>query len=194
MSLLETIGINSVTFAILAGFFTWLGKVQANRIQANEEHNLSKTLEEIKSQLAVQLNKQNTAFNLYFSGQFDIYNKLWSSIVDLEDAVDLLWDGVDRKRFNSFVSAVRKTKTHVRKAAPFIDNEHYALIDNFFKMVDEYKIGKEEILRFDDLSDDEFNSRLDEINHFVDRNRVTRENIHNFSQSVLEDFRGKLRG
>lgn len=179
---------------IIIIFIKWLLDVQKNRISSNENHQLSVKLEEFKSEISNKLNKQSTAFNLYFSGQFDIYNKLWSSIVELEEAVDLLWEGVDKTRFESFVKATKKAKRSVRKAAPYIENEHYQIIDSFFNKIDEYREGKEKILSFDNLSDDEFNGNLDVINGFVDQNRETRDAIHQFAENCLHDFREKLKG
>ena len=114
----------------------WLLDVQKNRIKSTEGHELSLKLEEFKSEISKQLNKQNTAFNLYFSGQFDIYNKLWNSIVDLEEAVDLLWEGVDKVRFESFVKATKKAKKSVRKAAPYIEEQHYQIIESLFNKIE----------------------------------------------------------
>ena len=179
---------------IIIIFIKWLLDVQKNRISSNENHQLSVKLEEFKSEISNKLNKQSTAFSLYFSGQFDIYNKLWSSIVELEEAVDLLWEDVDKTRFESFVKATKKAKRNVRKAAPYIENEHYQIIDSFFTKIDEYREGKQKILSYDNLSDDEFNGNLDVINGFVDQNRETRNAIHQFAETCLHDFREKLKG
>ncbi len=120
--------------------------------------------------------------------------KLWDSVTNLEDAVDELWEKVDRKKFSNFVNAVKKAKTSVRKAMPFIEENHYNLIADFFQRIEAYKNGKFQLLALRQLSDEEFNNQIDEVNDFIQRNRMLRKDIHKFSEVCLQSFRNKLRG
>jgi hypothetical protein len=191
MDIFTTIGISGVTFTIIAGLANWLGLIQINRIKSKEDHAFSKALEEIKSQLSIQINQQNTAFNLYFTGQFSIYSELWSSITELKNSVDELWEHVDSKNIRSFVNSVRNAKIKVEKAAPFIDDKHYGIINEFFRAIDDYRIGKEKLLYLRQTNDDSVHN---DIQHFINNNGKIRQNVHAFSKACLIDFKNKLKG
>ncbi len=196
-------GVGIIIFAL----FKFLGTIQINRINNNEIHDLTtkleqsrhemaKSLTKIENDLRAQSDKQNIAFNMYFGGQFNKYNELWVSIVELQESVDLLWEGVDEIRLASFVNAINTSKKKLKLARPYLDPNDYRLVEEFFGKIDNYKEGKQTVLSFHNLPDREFNKRstLDKVNSFIEQNRYLRDEINNISEIILKNIGDRLRG
>lgn len=193
-------------------FSSWLGKVWSNRIMEREKaqytkdieeykaqftrsleqdkSHYSKELEEIKNDLQTEREKQKFIFSLYFEGQFKIYNELWISLIELEDCVNQLWETASGKNLASFVKSLQKAKKQIRSSALLIEQEHYEKIIKSFELFEEYKIGKEELMKIRNFN---HVSEYD-IGELIGHNQTARLKILSLINIMLEKMRMQIRG
>ena len=96
--------------AIILSLSTWLGKVWANRILEQDKLNYAKELEKLKNQMQYDSERQRLIFATYFQGQFQIYNKLWVSLVELQERMDALWINASLPHLRRFIDSVQSAK------------------------------------------------------------------------------------
>jgi hypothetical protein len=76
---------SGIAVAIMFGLSSWLGKVWAGRILQTEKVKFEKELERIKAEYA----KKHTVHRLQFQKEFDLYEKLWESLVNMSITCDI---------------------------------------------------------------------------------------------------------
>ena len=129
--------------AIVAGLSSWLGKVWANRLMAEEKAKYEKELE----RLAKQLERKNYVSKVRFDAEFSIYRDLCADTDEMERTVYMLFPGgldclpndseqkkyILEERYKSAHSAYQKATRALAQNNAFISKEIY---DLFFHIGD----------------------------------------------------------
>lgn len=187
-AIISSVGGAAVIMFVLS---SWLGKVWANRILEKDKLLYSSELERIKNQLHAESDKQKFVFSLYFEGQFKIYNDLWVSLSELQSGVDLLWTEANKRNLRAFVSALKTAKIKIRNSALLIDPEHYKEIMEVITNLENYRVGKEQLI---DARRSLENVTLNEIEDIIEHNRDNRQKISLFVDHMLEKMRAQIGG
>lgn len=122
--------------------------------------------------------------------QFELYSTIWSKLVELEFAGDLLWKKATHENLKKFLNELDDTKKTARKYSIIIDKEHFYKLGYLFEECWNFKSGKKtllEIYKRNDGVNDKDVERLTEVN------KKYIEAYKNILSEIEEDFRNKLR-
>ncbi len=178
---------------IIGAFSSWLGKVWASRILEKDKLKYSSELEKLKNQLQREAQKHQLIFSLYFEGQFKLYNDLWLSLSELQEKVDNLWDEASKKNLISFMKSVQKAKRQIMNSALLIEKDHYEQILEHLQTLEDYKLGKEQLIRARNLKANDYIEDY-EIPNLVAGNATSRQQITSFTEIMLQKMRAQING
>lgn len=177
--------------AIIFTLSSWLAKVWANRILEKDKLAYSSELEHIKKQLHADAEKQQFIFSLYFEGQFKLYNDLWVALSGLQNEVEKLWAEATISNLNTFVQALSKAKKQIRNSALLIDQNHYNEIMEIIDSLENYRVGKERLVKV--KNNNESGSPIN-VQEIIDQNRENRKKLNTFADHMLEKMREQIGG
>ncbi len=178
---------------IMGALSSWLGKVWANRILEKDKLKYSSELEELKNQLHREAQKHQLIFSLYFEGQFKLYNDLWLSLSELQEKVDELWEEASKKNLISFMKSVQKAKRQIMNSALLIEKNHYEQILEHLRTLEDYKLGKEQLIRARNLKENDYLEDY-EIHNLIAGNATSRQRIRDFTDIMLQKMRAQISG
>lgn len=123
--------------------------------------NSSIKIEEFKARLGAEYEIYKSKDLRYIEKQFELYNDLWTSLADLETAVNDLWNSATAKKVKTFAEQIIKTRQKIRKAALLIEDRHYLELNYVLDQFQEFQFGKQKLLELKSLhvsdEDIEFN-------------------------------------
>lgn len=198
-SVLFSVGGAGVIFWALS---SWFGKVWANRILEGDRAKYNREIEGVKKdfnkELAYyknQLELARTTLSRYSESQFNLYNKLWTSLCDLKIAGDKLWEKVDLDSLLDFSNQLRKTREYVMKGSLLIEDGHYdqliALLDKF----GDYEFGKKKLIeiRRENASANVYSQAIAEYT-IAEDNKIQKQNYDSLLSRINSSFKKQLRG
>lgn len=198
-SVLFSVGGAGVIFWALS---SWLGKVWANRILESDRARYSREIEGIKKdfnkELAYyrnQLELARSALCRYSENQFNLYNKLWTSLCDLKIAGDKLWEKVDLDSLLNFSKQLRKTKEYIRKGSLLIEDDHSTQLAALLDKFGDYEFGKKKLIeiRRENASANVHTQAIAEYT-VVEDNKVQKQNYDRLLSKINDSFKKQLRG
>lgn len=181
VAMLASIGSASV---IIFGLSSWLGKVWASRILENEKKEHTKDIALYKN----QLNELKTITLRYSGKQFELYNDFWVSLCDLEYFADILIEKVDGNNWRNFVSQFEETSIKIKKGYLFIEEGHYKQLNKLLEEFRGFKIGKEKILKMNEL----FNKN--ELLKIIIKNFGHQSEYRKLTMKIGKKFKNQLKG
>ena len=188
--------------ALILFFSSWLGKVWANRILAEDKAIYQKEIESLKNhfntQLAYyknQLEIAKSSLSRYSENQFYLYSELWGQLCDLKNSGDRLWDSANDKRLLDFTNHLRKTKEHVIKGALLIEEEHYNQLTNILNEFSNFLINKKRLIDFrqSDIRGNIYSQAIGEM-IIIDENKNIKDNYDSLILSIKENFQRRIKG
>lgn len=152
-TILSTVGGTTIIVGILQ-------KLLINGISEMQKHSNVKAIEEIKKTHAESLknldfkyqreieNHKITLKNYvrYSDEQFKLYNEFWSSLLDLKQKADDLWENANNENLFPFANQLKETKIKVEKARLFIEIDHYRNLKRILELYSEYSVGKTNLI------------------------------------------------
>lgn len=184
LTIISSIGVAGV---LIFGLSSFLSKVWVNRILEKDKLKYTSELEKIKT----NYQQDNLKFSMYFEEQFKIYNNLWVSLVELEFEVDKLWKSATKTNLQSFMQSLKKAKKQIKYSALLIEKKHYKQILDNFEAFENYKVGKEKLLK-------EYTSytAIDTIliRELIQNNEIQKVQILSFIDNMLNTMRIQIGG
>jgi hypothetical protein len=120
--------------AIILWIGNWVAKNYSDKIIIGYENRLKTQLDLFKDTV-----------NRYNQNQFDKYCEIWSSLFQLEQAGDDLWQEVNQNNMDKFVENLRSTNDLIGKNSLFIEEAHYSDLQQLMKKFGEYHDGKNKL-------------------------------------------------
>lgn len=108
------------------------------------EHN--KRLDEIKNKNDLFYSEIKSRKERLNSKQFELYNDLWSSLIDLKISADELWNSATIEKLNDFSIKLFNAKISIEKSSLLIEDEHYSELFDIIIKFENYQIGKEKLI------------------------------------------------
>lgn|SRR3989338_461462 len=188
--------------ALIFFFSSWLGKVWANRILADDKAKYQREIEVLKNNFNKQLVYYKSQLELaraslsrYSENQFYLYSELWGQLCDLKNSGDRLWDRADNNRLLDFSKHLRKTKEYVMKGALLIEDEHYGQLTDLLEQFSNFNFNKKRLidLRQADVGGNVYTQALGEFG-IIEENRAAKENYDRLLVLIKESFQKRIKG
>jgi hypothetical protein len=223
MSWTETLGLAGAILGSLGGgsiivfaASNWLGKVWANRILEKEKAELQRELEHYKTDLQKDIEKEKTALQReiekakvqyqleaeknkakyirYSETQFKMYNDLWHALCQLEEAAETLWDAATVERLMGFATKLHRAKNAIKVGYLVIETSHYQDLMSIIRQFEEFKFGKERLIRLRMKNRQEISVSDNEIQRVIDMNSQIRDDYINLLESVAASLKRQIAG
>jgi len=140
--LLKSILIGLGGLSLVSGLVVIISKTLA-------EHISKKKIQEYISQSIKELEKFKSEISKkekYSHIRFELYNTLWSSLVDLKSKADELWGEVTNDSLKEFSKMLKKTEIEIEKSRLLLDFQDYDALIQIIRGFKNYQIGKKKIL------------------------------------------------
>lgn len=197
---LEVLGSITTAGVIILALAGWLGKVWASRILEQDKAKYNREMEELKNKLNKELESYKSQIDLaklvlsrYSENQFNLYNKLWSSLCDLKIAGNMLWNKADVENLLDFTDRLRKTKEEVIKGALLIEDSHYKQLIELLDKFSNYAVGKYQLIEIDKTNKIDLSTALARSSIVAD-NASTKDAYEKLLNLILSYFKDQLRG
>ena len=165
--------------AIILAMSSYFGKIWSDKYIESVKSNYQKELEAYKNELDMI---KETALR-YSRQQFELYNKLWSSLYDLKLTADMLWEEANEQNLRKFSIQLKKTIDEVEKSCLFIEDMHYERLSKLLNAFKNYQIGKKELIQlYRDLNQERIIPT--EIQQLVDDNRAKKKEYEDLMNSI----------
>jgi hypothetical protein len=138
-------------------------KLESHKANLKYENDLS--LKSIENHLAFKLENAKLYLSQYSQKQFELYNDLWLSLVDLKYSIDKLWS--ERANVNNLKDLVKKHSDASRKRlekAILLEPRHYEELNLILTEIERFQFGKKTLIdlkkrqeRFEDITQDDIN-------------------------------------
>jgi len=158
-------------------------KLEEHKSKIQSQH--SKEIENLKSNLSLRIDETKMYFLRYSEKQFEIYNNLWLSLVDLRKSISNLWDRASVENLKDLQLKYLNATEQIEKSAILIEPSHLSELQIILDEIGNFSIGKEKLihLRFNEQLGRENNRN--EINHIINDNLWTKQRFENY----LVEFR-----
>jgi len=141
-----------------------------------------------------QIKKYNERFN---SKQFELYNELWSSLIDLKISADDLWESATTLKLKDFSQKVYNAKVSIAKSALLIEDHHYKQLQKLIQQFENFKFGKQQLLSMRNKSRQDIENSIQdssEISEIIEHNRNFKNDYDNLISLLKVDFIRQIRG
>ncbi|MCG3694653.1 hypothetical protein [Aliarcobacter butzleri] len=206
ISLIEFITYNILSIIISSGIITMVIKT---KIEQSIKHNYDKQLERLKQDYKEKFDLIKNQNDLYFSElknnkdrynskQFEIYNNLWTSLVELKFSADTLWNTANQRNLKDFSTKVSSAKKSIEISSLLLENNDYENLISLIKSFNDFQFGKGLLLeKIQNKTTLDFkNSLVDdtEISNTIENNRQMKENYDALIIKLKEKFKEQIKG
>ena len=135
--------------------------------------------------------------NRYNSKQFELYNDLWSSLIDLKISADELWESASGKKLKDFSTKLHGAKISIEKSSLLIENNHYDELMTIIKKFEEFEIGKKKLINLKNKNIQEIDNIIQEtynIDDIIQNNKNVKSNYDNLLDKLKKQFKSTIRG
>lgn len=206
ISLIEFITYNILSIIISSGIITMVIKT---KIEQSIKHNYDKQLERLKQDYKEKFDLIKNQNDLYFSElknnkdrynskQFEIYNNLWTSLVELKFSADTLWNTANQRNLKDFSTKVSSAKKSIEISSLLLESNDYENLISLIKSFNDFQFGKGLLLeKIQNKTTLDFkNSLVDdtEISNTIENNRQMKENYDALIIKLKEKFKEQIKG
>ncbi|MDD3343855.1 MAG: hypothetical protein PHR87_09800 [Sulfurospirillaceae bacterium] len=133
----------------------------------------------------------------YNSKQFELYNDLWSSLIDLKISADELWESASGRKLKDFSAKLHTAKISIEKSSLLIENNHYDELMKIIKEFEEFEIGKKKLINLRNKNIQEIDNIIQEtygIDGIIQNNKNVKNNYNNLLDKLKKKFKSTIRG
>ncbi len=171
---------------IVLGLSNYIGKLLAKSYE-----------EKIKSQFQKEVNKYQLQLDIlkqtsirYSDKQFELYNKLWSSLCEVKFLAEALWTKATPSRLTKFSKQLIETKAELEKASLLVEDSHYEELSKIIVHFLEYQVGKSTLISYRQTSDiDDF-----EVRKMIDDNGLKKKEFETLIKIVKTEMKKQIGG
>ena len=136
--ILKALGALGGVGVIVICFFRWGGAILSDRFRESARAKTEKDLEVNRQRLGVSRIRADR----YAASQFEIYHQLWTSLQELREKGQNLWENVDAKNITSFAEQLSQIKIAIRDGAIFFDDDDYLELQSLVHAFGAFGAGK----------------------------------------------------
>ncbi len=192
-------------------FPKYLEKKAENTATKEDIRDITSKIESVKQEYKIEfdeIQQKNEVFfdeirqskNRFNAKQFELYNELWNSLVDLKFSANELWESANKTKLQDFSKKVYNAKVTIEKTSLLIDNNHYDELLRIIQQFDNFKFGKGELIGLKSLrrkTKNEMNGIQlydQSIEEIINQNRQIKYNYDALLDKIKIKFVEKIRG
>ena len=149
----------SILIALISSYFVQYLKEKGKNLATREDiADITSKIEAVKQSYQIEFDKiqknNDLIFseikdtkNRYNSKQFELYNELWSSLIDLKISADDLWDSANGKNLKKFSTNLYNAKVSIEKSSLLIESTHYEGLMKIIRKFEEFEFGKKKLMQ-----------------------------------------------
>lgn len=160
---------------------TFLREKGKNLATKQDIADITQKIERVKNEYKIkfdEIQKKNEVFadlikqakQRYSSKQFDLYNELWHSLIDLKITADNLWESISKKDLKKFANEVYNAKAMIERSTLLIEEEHYIKLMQVIEKFESFEFGKKKLYKLKTASLNNQNFDCDEIFYVIQKN------------------------
>jgi hypothetical protein len=120
-------------------------EIEIEKAKLSLENNAQ--IELVKSKLALQIDSTKMFLVQYSGKQFEIYNQMWLSLIDLKKSINELWAKATIENLKDLSTKLTNAYITIEKSAILIEPRHYDEMQSILKEINEFQFGKEQLLK-----------------------------------------------
>lgn len=209
ISLIELISYSILSIIISSGIIGFIvNHFIKIKIEQSIKHNYNKQLESIKQEYKEKfdlIQKSNDAHfselkntkDRYNSKQFEIYNTLWVSLIELKFSGDNLWDEATKTRLRFFSKKVAEAKKEIEASSLLLEDRDYYELIFLIERFNDFEVGKETLIKIKYKTDAEMNSKninAASIEDMIRENGQTKNEYDTLIIKLKEKFKKQIKG
>ncbi|MFY4756388.1 hypothetical protein ACOTVZ_02945 [Aliarcobacter butzleri] len=209
ISLIELISYSILSIIISSGTIGFIvNHFIKIKIEQSIKHNYNKQLESIKQEYKEKfdlIQKSNDAHfselkntkDRYNSKQFEIYNNLWVSLIELKFSADDLWDEATKGKLRVFSRKVTEAKKSIETSSLLLENSDYNNLISLIKSFNDFKVGKAKLINTKyktDIEMDQFNINENSIEYMINQNQQIKESYDDLITKLKQKFKEQIKG
>lgn len=198
----------SILLALISSYLFQYFKEKGKNLATQEDiENITSQVESVKQSYKIEFDKiqknNDLIFseikdtkNRYNSKQFELYNDLWSSLIDLKISADELWESATGKKLKDFSTKLYNAKISIKKSSLLIENNHYDELMKVIKKFEEFEIGKKKLinLRNQTITAIDETLKYDNISNIIEQNRGVKTIYDALLDTLKLQFKSTIRG
>ncbi|MDN5053833.1 hypothetical protein [Aliarcobacter butzleri] len=199
----------SIIVSIIATLITSYLKEKGKNLATKEDiEEITNKVESIKQEYKEKfdlIQKSNDAHfselkntkDRYNSKQFEIYNTLWVSLIELKFSGDNLWDEATKTRLRIFSKKVAEAKKEIEASSLLLENSDYSQLILLITKFNDFEIGKETLIKIKYKTDAEMHSKnINEasIEDMIRENGQTKNEYDTLIIKLKEKFKKQIKG
>jgi hypothetical protein len=207
---LEALSVLGILFLAMfkKDYFPAYLKAKAKNTATKEDiENITSIVEDVKQNNKIQfdeIQKKNEVFfdeikqskNRFNSKQFELYNELWSSLIDLKISADDLWDSATTSKLKDLSNKVFQAHISIEKSALLIEETHYSKLIHIIQRFKDFGYGKKTLISIrrktlKQIDEIEIYTNIDSI---IENNRNIKENYDDLLNELKSEFVRQIRG
>ncbi|MDD3149336.1 MAG: hypothetical protein PHV68_00730 [Candidatus Gastranaerophilales bacterium] len=176
---------------VFLSLFAWLGKLYLDKNINSIKKDNQKEIDGHKNQLEIL-----KSITLSYSGkQFDIYLTLWSSLIDLKNATEDLWNAASDANVRALAKKLKNGSSEINKGYLLIEEEHYRELIGLLEELKNYQIGKKKLVSYYQRKQNE-NEYInnEDIQCLIQRNEENKKRIEELIDIIGREMKRRMRG
>lgn len=193
--------VTSIIVSIIATLITSYLKERGKNLATKQDiQEITNKVESVKNEYKEHFSK----FDRYNSKQFEIYNNLWTSLIELKFSADTLWDSATQKNLKDFSTKVSEAKKSIDTSSLLLENDDYRELNSLIDKFNDFRFGKGELIKlysiknksYSDMNNKSINNIS--IENIINNNRNKKEQydelIIKLKQKFIEQIKGNKKG
>jgi hypothetical protein len=146
----------------------------------------TKEIEKVKSKLSLQIDTTKMFLVQYSGKQFELYNQMWLSLVDLKKSINNLWHQATIDNLKDLSKKLTTAYDTVEKSAILIEPRHYQEMQMILEEINEFQFGKERLLELrQNFEQRKGNVTQGDIRNVIQNNEMTKQRFEKY----LDEYR-----
>jgi mannitol-specific phosphotransferase system IIBC component len=198
----------SVAVALISSFLVQYLKEKGKNLAKKEDiTDLTAKVEDVQKSYKIEfdeIQKKNDLIfselkesqNRYNSRQFELYNELWSSLIDLKFSADNLWNSATAENLKRFSTNLNSAKISIEKSSLLIEDNHYKELMKIIEKFEEYGDGKTKLIQIRNQTIDEVKGLAYHfyIKNLIEENETFKISYDNLLVRLKKQFKNTIRG
>lgn len=199
----------SIIVSIIATLITSYLKEKGKNLATKEDiQEITSKVESVKQEYKKEfdlIQKQNDAHfselkntkDRYNSKQFEIYNNLWVSLIELKFSADTLWDEATIPKLRNLSKKVAEAQKSIEISSLLLENDDYRELNNLIDKFNDFKVGKTKLIETKyktDIQMDEYYINEDEIKKMIKLNGKIKKQYESLVINLKQEFKEQIKG